>query len=346
MSGRWIAGSLLAALIGTAPHLAAQLPRPLAPIPEENSRVAPFFDGWYANPDGTVSLAFGYSNQNRSTVEIPLGPDNVITPKEFDGRQPTSFPVVQTERGGGANAGVATARGTGAPAAGAPGTAPAGGGAGQGAPATGGAAAGGAAGGAPQGAGGGRSQYERERGVFTITVPGDFKGDVVWTLRYAGQTFSVPGRTKSTAYQLSWPMAMGSTPPLLRFSPTGQAGRGPMGTQAPPMQAKVGTPVELTVYMTDDAVHEKEPITIKREARPSMNVTWYKHAGPIGAAVEFNPPKDSIVEAQGKVTTKATFKEPGEYVLRVRGDTFGNIDSTAEDLCCWTNGYVKVQVAR
>lgn len=343
MSGRWIAGSLLAALFITAPQLGAQLPRPLAPMPDEGNRVAPFFDGWYENADGTVSLSFGYSNQNKSTVEIPLGPDNAITPKEFDGRQPTSFPLSLADRDdGGANAGVVAARDRDAAASGAGGGAAAG----ASAPAASPTPDPDAVGSRRRRGGDGRAQYERERGVFTITVPKDFKGDVVWTLRYSGKAFSIPGRTKSTAYQLSWPMAMGSTPPLLRFSPTGQAGRGPMGVEAPPVQAKVGTPLEMSVWLTDDAVHEKEPITIKREVRPAMNATWYKHSGPLNAAVEFNPPKQPIAESAGKATTMATFKEPGEYVVRVRGDTFGNVDSTAADQCCWTNGYVKVRVSK
>ena len=64
------------------------------------------------------------------------------------------------------------------------------------------------------------------------------------------------------------------------------------------------------------------------------------------AAVVFTPPKQPITDPQGKATTTATFKEPGEYVIRVRGDSFGNIDSTPEDQCCWTNGYWKVVVTR
>jgi hypothetical protein len=300
------------------PQAQAQHPRPLSPLPDEGNRVAPFFDGWYANPDGTVSLSFGYSNLNKSTVEIALGPDNFIVPKEHDGRQPTSFPIVVPERRGrGANTGVA--------AAGDP------------------AAAGGAGGG---GAGGGGGNYPRERGVFTVRVPADQKGDVVWTLRYQGQTWSVPGRAKSSAYQLSWPMAMGSTPPLLRFQPNGASGRGPEGIQGPSLEAKVGAPLELTVWLTDDAVHDKEPIPVKRDVVPSMNATWYKHAGPSAGPVVFSPPKQPIADAQGKATTTATFKEPGEYVIRVRGDSFGNIDSTPEDQCCWTNGYWKVVVTR
>ncbi len=297
MLGRWIVAGLVVAMFISSPPLEAQLPRPLGPRPDSGLRVAPFFDGWYANPDGTISFSFGYSNLNKDTVEIPLGSNNFIVPKEYDGRQPTSFPAVKP------------------------------------APAAGG------------GGGGGANNYDRERGVFTVTVPGGHKGDVVWTLRHQGQTWTVPGRTKSTAYQLSWPMAMGSVPPLLRFQPDGLAGRGPTGIQGPPLQAKVEVPLELTTWLTDDAVHEKEPIPVKREVVPSMNVTWYKHSGPV-APVVFSTPKEPVANPQGKATTTATFKEPGEYVIRVRGDSYGNIDSSGPDQCCWTNGYWKVVVTR
>ena len=100
MSGRWIVGGLMMAMVVSSAQAGAQHPRPLSPLPDEGNRVAPFFDGWYANPDGTISLSFGYSNLNKSTVEIPLGPDNFIVPKEYDGRQPTSFPIVVAERRG------------------------------------------------------------------------------------------------------------------------------------------------------------------------------------------------------------------------------------------------------
>src|SRR5688572_13101401 len=72
-------------LIGFPP-LSAQRQRPLTPLPSDGLRVAPFFDGWYENPDGTIALSFGYSNLNKNQlVEIPLGPDNFIQPKEYDG---------------------------------------------------------------------------------------------------------------------------------------------------------------------------------------------------------------------------------------------------------------------
>ncbi|MBF8301079.1 MAG: hypothetical protein HW394_1449, partial [Acidobacteria bacterium] len=113
MSGRWIVGGLVGAMLVGATPLEAQFPRLLGPLPEDGLRVAPFFDGWYANPDGTIDLSFGYSNLNKEPVEIPLGPDNFIVPKEYDGRQPTSFPVVvPPPPGGGAPGAGATAGAT------------------------------------------------------------------------------------------------------------------------------------------------------------------------------------------------------------------------------------------
>ena len=314
MFGRWIVGGFAIALLISSSRLEAQLPRPLIPLPDEGLRVVPFFDGWYANPDGTVTFSFGYSNLNTTLVEIPLGPDNFIVPKEYDGRQPTAFPIVgpDTADGGGGGGGGAAA--TSANAARAP------------------------------GAGGNRGRdRDRDRGVFTVTVPAGYKGDVVWTLRYAGQTHSVPARSKSIAYQLSWPAAMGATPPLLRFQPGGAAGRGPTGIQAGPLQAKVGTPLPLTIWLTDDAVHDKEPIKFGKE-RPGMNVSWFKHSGP--GPVVFDPQKVGFPALTGQSTTNATFQQAGEYVVRVKADTFGYSDASAGNQCCWTNGYQKVTVTR
>ena len=80
---------------GSAPVHAQQVQRlPLAPIPPKGEPVAPFFEGWYRNDDGTFTFSFGYFNLNtREVIEIPIGPDNFIEPAEFDGAQPTHFPV-------------------------------------------------------------------------------------------------------------------------------------------------------------------------------------------------------------------------------------------------------------
>ncbi len=283
---------LVTAAIGVA---GAQAPRqwPLAPTPPDGQRVAPFFDGFYENADGSVSLSFGYSNLNATeVVEIPLGPNNFIEPKEFDGRQPTSFPPVS--------------------------------------------------GGGPTGA-----RRDRERGVFTVTVPPKFTGDVVWTLRHAGQTHKVPGRTKTGAYGLKWPMAMGSIPPLVGFTAKTMTGRGPAGIVSAPLQAAVGAPLPITIWTRDDSARDSEaeggvPFKARGPARPAINIKWYKHSGP--GPVTFDPAASGLKELEGSASSTATFTQAGNYVLRVRVDNFGRPDTSAGNQCCWTNGYVKVTV--
>jgi hypothetical protein len=57
--------------------------------------VAPVFEGWERNADGTYSLVFGYLNRNyEEEVDIPLGPGNSITVGDEvfgDKGQPTHF---------------------------------------------------------------------------------------------------------------------------------------------------------------------------------------------------------------------------------------------------------------
>jgi hypothetical protein len=56
--------------------------------------VAPVFEGWEANADGTFDLVFGYMNRNyHEEVDIPVGPDNKIEPGMPDQGQPTHFYV-------------------------------------------------------------------------------------------------------------------------------------------------------------------------------------------------------------------------------------------------------------
>ena len=294
--GRWLVGGLAAAILIGSPSLGAQLQRPLTPLPPNGLRVVPFFAGWYTNPDGTVTLSFSYSNLNLTeVVEIPLGPNNFITPAEFDGRQPTSFPPPGSR--------------------------------------------------ARDDDDDRPPRRDRERGVFTVTVPAGFRDDVVWTLVNQERSFSVPGAANNSAYQLQWPMAMGSVPPLVRFSPDGPAGRGPTGIDAEPMRASVDTPLSLTIWIHDDSVREEEPIAVRRrqgDDSAAMNVTWSKHAGP--GPVVFSAQTEELEGTEGMATTEATFEEPGEYMIRVRADNFGRIDSSSGNQCCWTNGYVKVTV--
>jgi hypothetical protein len=54
--------------------------------------VAPAFEGWEKNPDGSFNMVFGYFNRNLDEhVYVPLGPENTIDPGGPDQGQPTYF---------------------------------------------------------------------------------------------------------------------------------------------------------------------------------------------------------------------------------------------------------------
>jgi hypothetical protein len=54
--------------------------------------IAPAFEGWEENPDGTFNMVFGYFNRNwEEQPDIPIGPDNNIEPGGPDRGQPTHF---------------------------------------------------------------------------------------------------------------------------------------------------------------------------------------------------------------------------------------------------------------
>ena len=54
--------------------------------------VAPSFEGWMPNPDGTFDIYFGYFNRNfEEHVHVPIGPDNNLQPGGPDRGQPTYF---------------------------------------------------------------------------------------------------------------------------------------------------------------------------------------------------------------------------------------------------------------
>jgi hypothetical protein len=56
--------------------------------------VAPVFEGWEPNRDGTFNLYFGYQNRNwDEEVDIPVGPNNLFSPGPADRGQPTHFLV-------------------------------------------------------------------------------------------------------------------------------------------------------------------------------------------------------------------------------------------------------------
>jgi hypothetical protein len=100
MRRRWFA--LIMVALATAPlssgHAGAQVQNPSQPVQnaplhhDSAQSVTPSFEGWYRNPDGTISLSFGYMNRNYvEQLDIPIGPDNRIEPGPPDQGQPTHF---------------------------------------------------------------------------------------------------------------------------------------------------------------------------------------------------------------------------------------------------------------
>lgn len=102
---RVVSGALTGTLLAlSGASLEAQLPPelrdyPLSTFHKSGDLVAPFFDGFYDNGDGTVTFSFGFLNRNtEEIVDIPLGPNNFVEPAQFNGLQPSHFPVY--DRGG------------------------------------------------------------------------------------------------------------------------------------------------------------------------------------------------------------------------------------------------------
>ena len=59
---------------------------------DRGQNVAPVFEGWERNADGTFTMVFGYMNRNYEEMpEAPIGPDNSFEPGPADRGQPTRF---------------------------------------------------------------------------------------------------------------------------------------------------------------------------------------------------------------------------------------------------------------
>jgi hypothetical protein len=74
------------AVVSSAGQLGSQIPY------STGQNVAPVFEGWERNPDGSFTMVFGYMNRNYSErPEIPVGPNNSFSPEPIDRGQPTHF---------------------------------------------------------------------------------------------------------------------------------------------------------------------------------------------------------------------------------------------------------------
>ena len=227
--------------------------------------VAPVYEGYDVNPDGSFNMWFGYMNRNyEEELDIATGPNNTFEPGGDRG-QPTHF------------------------------------------------------------------QIRRHKDVFKVTVPKDF-GDrtLTWTLSAHGQTQQVVGTLKPvwmidrnrTTRGGNSEKINSNTPPVVKVEPQEQTLPSP-------------GPLTLTLSATDDGLPMRAGKTV------GMTMDWTKYRGP--GSVTFDPAIAKIVD--GRAVTKASFAEPGEYLLQVVvDDGSGELSGNFGYHCCWTNVQVKVIV--
>ncbi len=188
----------------------------------------------------------------------------------------------------------------------------------------------------------------RQWGIFTIRVPKDF-GDkkLTWTLTANGKTTTIPLNISTLWEVQPFAEASGNTPPYIGLSEAGPFINGPKG-QTTSLTAKSGEPLSLTAWVADDA---KAPLAGARPRTPAVTVGWSKLRGP--GDVEFASEHPAVEPVQfqappattftGRAATTATFRSPGDYLLRIVANDWSGEGGRGFQ-CCWTNAYVKVSV--
>lgn len=65
---------------------------PMEPLHQSGQTVTAAYEGWFKNPDGSISMLFGYFNRNlKQELDVPVGDSNRIEPGPPDQGQPTHF---------------------------------------------------------------------------------------------------------------------------------------------------------------------------------------------------------------------------------------------------------------
>ena len=167
-----------------------------------------------------------------------------------------------------------------------------------------------------------------QKSVFSVVVPKDFgKQELTWRLTSRGRTETVVANLKP--YSI-----------IDRHKTTIEGTKGE--NLAPSVQVEPATQTiartsaaELSVSATDDGL-PANPVTQKPVG---LFVRWRKFRGPATGRVTFAPAASPLV--QGKASTRATFDEPGEYVLQAVVDDGSLFVGT---YCCWVNRELKVTV--
>ena len=188
-------------------------------------------------------------------------------------------------------------------------------------------------------------------GLFTVTVPADFgQNKITWTLVANGKTTVIPASLHPD-YEISpfTEASVGNTPPVVSFDEGGPTGQGPHGVSTE-RSAKVGTPLSLTVWVSDDAKYTSSSGARPQKAPSPVTVKWIAYRSP--GVVKFANDRPAVMKVErsgsaapfnGKATTTVTFSAPGDYILNVTANDYSGEGGNGFQ-CCWTTGKVKVTV--
>ncbi len=182
----------------------------------------------------------------------------------------------------------------------------------------------------------------RSWGVFTIKVPGDFDGELSWTLVGNDQPVTIPFQLRPAYFVEPFKdQSNNNEPPTIRFAAGGTPFTGPPVGIAHTTTAAVGTALALPVW-TSDVTPDRNVRDNPRRPRPPQVLRWHKLRGP--GDVEFDEPEQEFEDAgDHNPTTSMTFGAAGEYWLRAEV-----LDSTGDGgggfQCCWTSAVVQVTV--
>jgi len=262
---------------------------------QTGQNVAPVYEGWMRNDDGSIDMVFGYLNRNwEEVLYLPIGPENNVQPGGPDRGQPTIFVPrrftqppgerreqfvfrVRVPAGWGPKQEVVwtlTAHGRTDKAVGTLDT---------------------------------LDEIDThviaENRAFTVTEGN--KPPTIQSLKADPETVTLPGTTTLTVRATDDGLPKPPAPPPGRGG--NAAGRGAQGPQGPSSAAAA-----LLGFMG---------------RIPGLSVKWVYYRGPGVGLVKFDPERSAVTE--GQATTKVTFKQPGTYMLRAFADD-GALIATSE----------------
>jgi len=192
----------------------------------------------------------------------------------------------------------------------------------------------------------------RQWGMFVLPVPREFKPTdaYTWTIVANGQSMSIPFRLHSDYVMSPFAeIAVGNTPPVLRFEPNGKTFQGPLASlaAAPTRTATAGTPMPLDVWISDDMKYTSGTNAPPSGARQPVSLSVSKYRGPGKVTIDKAKPaidkESGSAPFNGKGAAAVTFSEPGDYVLHVIGNDYSG-EGGGGFGCCWTTALVKVAV--